>query len=255
MLCCLVSLSFMVEASIEVVGSLKHNKTAVPGEIYRGQIKVQNSGSTPQEVRVYQTDLMYNFEDVVLYEEPVTHERSNAFWIQFSPKTSIIQPQESIYIQYEVRVPSSDSLKGTYWSILMVEGVNPSDPNEQGKLNIATVTRYAVQMITEMTDPGHGELHFLEPSVLTEEKDLLLAIDLVNVGEHYISPEISIEFFDEAGNSVKKISASKKGIYPNTSTRFRVKLEGLASNKTYKTLIIASGNDDDVFGLEYTLYL
>lgn len=241
-------------ASVEVVGGLKHSKTAMPGEVYKGQIKIQNSGTSPQEVRVYQTDMMYNYEDYTLYEEPVTHDRSNANWIQFSPRTTILQPQEVQYIQYEVRVPAGDSLKGTFWSILMVEGVNPIDPNQQGKLLISTVTRYAVQMITELADPGIGALKFLEPSLIHEGEDLFLAIDILNVGEHYISPEVSVEFFDEQGVSIKKIIIPRKGLYPNTSTRFRTKLEGLESNKTYKTLIIAAGKEEDVFGLEYTLY-
>jgi hypothetical protein len=241
-------------ASIEVVGGLKHSKTAMPGEVYKGQIKIQNSGTTPQEVRVYQTDMMYNYEDYTLYEEPVTHNRSNANWILFSPRTTILQPQEVQYIQYEVRVPSGDSLKGTFWSILMVEGVNPIDPNQQGKLLISTVTRYAVQMITELADPGLGALKFLEPSLIHEGTDLFLAIDLLNIGEHYISPEVSVEFFDDQGTSLKKIIIPRKGLYPNTSARFRTKLEGLESNKTYKTLIIAAGKEEDVFGLEYTLY-
>lgn len=242
-------------ASVEVVGSLKHLKTAMPGETYKGQIKIQNSGTEPQEVKIYQTDLMYNYEDYTLYDPPVTHNRSNANWVQFSPKSTILQPQEIQYIQYEVTVPAGDSLRGTFWSVIMVEGVNPIDPSQQSKLSISTVTRYAIQLVTELTDPGEGLLQFLEPSLITEGTELFLAIDLLNSGEHYISPELSVEFFDEAGNSVKKITVPKKGLYPNTSTRFRVKLEGLEGNKTYKALIIAAGKEQDVFGLEYTLYL
>ena len=137
----------------------------------------------------------------------------------------------------------------------MIEGVTPIDPNQKGDLSIRTVTRYAVQIVTEMTDKGNGSLKFLEPTLIRkEDKKLFLAVDLINNGDHYISPEVSIELYDETGTSVKTIAVPKKGLYPTTSTRFMLDLEGLPSKKTYKAMIVAAGSDNDVFGLEYTLY-
>ncbi|MBT6688123.1 MAG: hypothetical protein HN704_04935 [Bacteroidetes bacterium] len=244
----------VLHASIEVVGKLKHVKTGNSGDIYKGRIKIQNSGDYAQEVRVYQTDLLYNYEDYTLYDPPVTHNRSNANWIQYSPKTTIVNAKETQFIQYEVSIPKNDTISGTYWSVLMVEGVNPIDPNEEGKLNINTITRYAIQIVTEIGDKGLGELQFMEPTIINEGGKIFLAIDIINSGDHYISPEVSLELYDENGVSMKKIEAGRKGIFPTTSTRFRVDLEGIEGNKTYQAIIIAAGKDDDVFGIEYTLY-
>jgi hypothetical protein len=110
-------------------------------------------------------------------------------------------------------------------------------------------------MVTEMENPGNGSLKFLEPSLIRDEnKNLFLAVDLQNNGDRYISPEITIEFFDAKGESVATLTAPRKGLYPFTSTRFKIDLKGIPSKKTYKAMIIAAGKDDDVFGLEYTLY-
>lgn len=242
-------------ASVEVIGSLKNIQNAKPGEVLKGEIKIQNNDVTDQEVRIYQTDLLYNYQEKTFYDEPGGNNRSNANWIQFSPKSVILKGKETRNIEYEITVPQVDSLKGTYWSVLMIEGVTPIDPNQKGELNIRTVTRYAVQIITEMENRGNGVLKFLEPTLIRrEDKKLFLAVDLINNGDHYISPEVSIELYDETGTSVKTIAAPKKGIYPNTSARFMLDLEGLPSKKTYKAMIVAAGLDNDVFGLEYTLY-
>jgi len=137
----------------------------------------------------------------------------------------------------------------------MVEGVNPIDPNRKGDLNISTVTRYAVQIVNEMNNKGNGSLKFMEPTLVKGDNNkLYLAIDLTNDGDHYISPEVSMELYDEDGNSIKKITAPRRGLYPTTSARVKLDLEGIPSNKTYKAMIVASGSDNDVFGLEYTLY-
>lgn len=241
-------------ASIEVLGSLKHVHNGSPGDTLRGEIKLHNSEGTDQEVRIYQTDLLYNYEDYTFYDEPVTHARSNAKWINYSPKTVIVKANESRFIQYEIIIPQKDSLDGTFWSVLMVEGVNPIDPEQTGELNINTVTRYAIQMVSEINNKGLGELTFLNPTLIKEGKNLFLAVDIVNTGHHYIAPEVSIELFNESGQSVKKITASKKGLYPKTSARFRLNLEGIASKTTYQSLIIADGKNEDVFGIEYVLY-
>lgn len=253
-LICSFLITFNTWASIEVVGSLKHIHNAQPGDVIHGQIKIQNSGDYPQEVRVYQTDYLYNYENYTLYDPPVTHPRSNASWIEYSPQTTIVNSHEAQFIQYQIKIPNDTSLKGSFWSILMVEGVNPIDPEQKGKLSINTVTRYAIQIVNELDNKGLGELQFMEPTLLTEEGKLILAIDILNTGDHYISPEVSIEFFDDNGNQVKKIEANRKGLFPSTSARFRIDLQGLESNKTYQALIIAAGKNDDVFGLEYTLY-
>ncbi|MFC2097152.1 hypothetical protein ACFLSI_02340 [Bacteroidota bacterium] len=241
-------------ASVEVIGSLKRTHKGAQGDVFKGEIQIQNSDDTKQEVRIYQTDLLYNFEGLTFYDENETHSRSNKNWISFSPKTVILNAHESRFIQYEITIPNADSIVGTFWSVLMVEGVDPIDPTQEGELNIRTLTRYAIQIVSETTDLGTGLLKFLKPTIITEEDKLFLAIDLVNEGQHYISPEVSMEIFDENGESVKTIKAPKKGIFPTTSARFRLDLEGLKAEQTYKCLIIAAGEEEDVFGLEYTLY-
>jgi len=246
---------FTTHASVEVVGSLKQTFAVNPGESIKSTIRIQNSDSTQQEVRIYQTDLLYNYQDQTFYEEPGTNKRSNAAWISYSPKTVVLSPKESRNIELEIKIPASDTLKGTYWSIIMVEGVSPINPTQTGDLNIRTVTRYAVQLITEMNKKGVGSLKFMPPTLIqTEDKNVFLAVDMVNNGEHYISPELKMELYNESGELVKTIVMPKKGLYPFTSTRFRLNLEGVPSKKTYNAMIVAAGQDEDVFGLEYTLF-
>lgn len=248
------ALPLISNASVEVIGSLKHVHNGKPGDVIKGEIRIHNNDSTDQEVKVYQTDLLYNLQENTFYDEPGSHNRSNALWIQFSPKSVILKAKEVRIIQYEMTLPLIDTLKGTYWSVLMVEGVVPIDPNQKGDLSIRTVTRYAIQVVTEIADKGKGSLKFLEPTLVKEGDKLFLAIDLVNNGEHYIAPEVSIELFDEKGTSVKVITATRKGLYPSTSTRFSFDLEGIPGGKTYQVMIVAAGQEDDVFGLEYKLF-
>lgn len=250
--------SITCDASVEVIGSLRHAFTCSPGQTVSGQIRIQNSDPIDQEVRVYQTDYLYNYLDQTFYDEPGVengNKRTNAAWVDYSPKTVILKGKESINIDYQITVPAIDTINGTYWSIIMVEGVDPIDPTQTGQLNIRTVTRYAVQLVNEVTNRGEGKLTFMEPTLIRPDTStLFLAVDLLNEGDRYISPELNMELYDDEGTLVKKLSLDRKGLYPQTSVRFRFNLEGIPSKKTYTAMIIAAGQDDDVFGLEYTLY-
>jgi hypothetical protein len=255
-ICSFFLLPLSLMASVEVIGSLKQVYNTNPGDVVKGQIKIQNNDATDQEVRIYQTDFLFNFQEQTFYDEPGAQKRSNAGWIQYSPKTVILKSKESRNVEYEITVPKGDSIIGTYWSVIMVEGVDPIDPNQKGDLSIRTATRYAVQVVSEINNRGTGKLKFMDPTLIKAEegKKLYLAIDLVNEGQHYIAPEVSIELYDQDGNLAKKITAPKRGLYPTTSARFKLDLEGIPSKKTYTAMIVAAGADDDVFGLEYTLY-
>ncbi len=255
-ICYLFLLPVGLMASVEVIGSLKQVYNTNPGDVVKGQIKIQNNDAADQEVRIYQTDFLFNFQEQTFYDEPGGQKRSNASWIQYSPRTVVLKSKESRNVEYEITVPKGDSIIGSYWSVIMVEGVDPIDPNQKGDLSIRTATRYAVQVVNEINNRGTGKLKFMDPTLIKAEegKKLYLAIDLLNEGQHYIAPEVSIELYDQDGILVKKITAPKRGLYPTTSARFKLDLEGVPSKKTYTAMIVAAGADDDVFGLEYTLY-
>ncbi len=242
-------------SAIEVIGNTIHKHTGLQGDTYTGAIVIRNLADTDQEVRIYQTDYLYNWEGQSFYDEPVSHSRSNAGWIELSPKFIILKAKETQNIQYEVKIPENDSLTGTYWSLLMVEGVNPIDPDRKGQLNISTSTRFAIQVVTNIGNTGIGELRFMQPTLTTEGDNLFFDVVMENVGERLISPIVTAEFFDETGKSVKVFEVSKKGMYPTTSVTFRFKIEGIEAEKTYYVILVADGGDDDVFGLETTLNL
>lgn len=249
-------LPFYANAGFEVMGSLIYKYSAQKGETYSTVIKIHNTGESIQEVKIYQRDYLFNHEGASFYNEPGSNNRSNAPWISYSPKTIILQGKETQNVQFEVTVPQSETLRGTYWSLLMAEGVSQLDPNTRGQLNISTSIRYAVQIITNIGLTGTGELEFQQPGLVTEGNQSFFDVILMNTGERLISPDVSMELFDAAtGESVRVIKVPRNGMYPTTSTKCRFQLEGLPVKKTYKAVIVADGSGEDVFGLEYTLEL
>ncbi len=119
---------YVAEAGVAIVGELIHEREATVGESYQGIIFVRNSSEQSQEIKVYQTDYLFFFDGRNIYGEPGRMERSNAKWISFSPKQLTIPANEVSQVNYTIDVPADETLVGTYWSILMIEGISEMLP-------------------------------------------------------------------------------------------------------------------------------
>src|SRR6185436_16838252 len=95
---------------------------AAKGETYTGRIIISNPTATPQSVRIYKTDYRFKADGTTYYEDAGTTMRSNANWVTLQAERVVVPARGDLTVPYSVKVPSSDSLKGTYWSAIMVEG-------------------------------------------------------------------------------------------------------------------------------------
>ncbi len=241
--------------SIVVINGLTHIHQASEGEVIRGIIEVQNTGFETKAVRVYQKDYLFSHKGEVYYNEPGSNIRSNAAWVDFSPAYLELAPQQKTVINYEITIPTGQELSGSYWSILMIEGILPISPElPKGGVNISTIMRYAIQLATNIGETGTNNLEFIEAKLDKIDGNTVGSIAVVNSGERLLTPEVSIELFNEVGESISIVKATKKKIYPGTSTRFYLELADLPKGK-YEAVILADCSEEDVFGLNLSLSL
>ena len=246
------------KAGISVIGGLTHQKKAAPGEIYKGSILLKNGGTEPEEIKIYQTDYLFHFDGTNDYGSPGKTERSNADWISFNPHQLIIPPDGTITVNYTVKVPSDTNLVGTYWSMLMVEGIPKNSPlstqpeEDKAKVGITQIMRYGIQMVTQISNSGERKLNFLETKLLKEDKKRILQIDMENTGQWWLRPSVWVELYGQDGRYIGRFDGGRKRIYPGTSVRDKVDLSNVPEGK-YKALVVADSGGDYIFGANYTL--
>lgn len=244
-------------AGVAVTSGLTYEKEAQPGETYKGAIQLRNPGEKPQEVKIYQTDYLFYCDGSTIYGDPGKDPRSNADWITFSPRRLIIPPKGQSAVNYTVNVPDDQSLIGTYWSMLMIEGISFGLPEEvrQEKneitVSIKQVMRYGAQMITQIGDTGTRKLKFLKTKLLKAGGKRILQVDMENIGQRWLRPFLWAEVYNEKGMSTGKFEGRKSRIYPGTSVRFRIDLSQVPKGK-YKALVVADCGGDTLFGATYT---
>jgi hypothetical protein len=249
-------------ASISVIGGLCREikiGSSRTADTNQGVIIVKNNGEEAQEVKVYQTDYQFYSDGKKLYDEPGKLARSNASWISFTPKQFTVPPKGTSNVNYSIKIPNSEKLSGTYWSMLMIEVISntPSQETkpEDGKLmtlGIKTAVRYGVQIVTNFGDTGSHNLKFLATKLVKDSKKKIFQVDIENTGERWLKPSLWIELYNKEGSYIGKFDGGNMRLYPGTSGRFSADLSEVPEG-TYKALTVADCGGNDIFGATYDL--
>jgi len=250
-------------AQVSVIGELSQDKDARPGDIYTGSVTIRNDTKETQEAKVYQTDYSFQSDGTNNYADPGTLPHSNAKWIAFSPAYITLAPSGTMAINYTVTVPKetdTSKLVGSYWSMLMVEGIQKGSAesslppkNAKAQMGIMQTIRYGIQLVTTIQKTGTKKIQFVSTKVVKKEDDKrILQIDISNIGEIAMRPDVYVELFNEQGVSIGKFPGVKVRIYPGTSVRQSIDISSVAAG-TYKALIVVDAGGDDVFGSKITL--
>ncbi|MCR4426530.1 MAG: hypothetical protein NUW23_10140 [Firmicutes bacterium] len=248
-------------ANVAVVGSLTRQSTVEPGQKVDGSIVLRNNGSDPVEIKVEQCDYLFYADGRTDYARPGGNPRSNAGWMAVAPARLVIPPNEVGFVYYTIRVPNDPELKGTYWSIIMVEPVPSTSPEsiraKEGNyvLGVQTVLRYGIQVITNVGTTGAKNVKILNRKLERgQDGTCTLLLDLENTGEQMITPEVRAEVYDREGRLVGTFKGTRKRIYPTTSVRYAIPFEGLAKGR-YRILVVIDDGDSAVWGAQYSVEL
>jgi hypothetical protein len=249
----LLAITFKSEGNILVMNGLTHEHIAIQGETKREVIELKNISDTPQSVQLYQKDYWYSHTGETKHDDPGTMERSNAKWISINPVFLTLAANETAQVEFTVTVPKIDSLNGTYWSVIMVEGLNPPDTTQSERgIKINTVVRYAIQVITNIGDTGERNLSFLNFNLKKENGQTLLEVDMQNTGQRVLRFDTNLETYNANGASSGVFKADKRKLYPGTSARITLDLSKLKTGN-YSGVLIADCGDEYVFGSNLTL--
>ena len=246
-------ISMVGKANILVLNGLTHENISLPGGQYRDRIEIQNSGTEVRSVKIYARDYWFSYTGESRHDDPGTLARSNASWINYTPRLITLQPNEKGFIDFEVNVPKTDSLNGTYWSVIMVEGITPPDTMDNSSgVKINTAIRYAVQIITNIGESGKRDLQFLGLELTQSEGKNVLNVAVENTGDFILKPEMSLEVFDGDGNSLGVFKADRRKTFPGTSVTSSIVLEGIKPGK-YTAVLVADCDEDHVYGTNISL--
>jgi len=240
-------------AQISVLSKTVEERVAAPGEGYAGRITIQNTGSTAETVRLYQTDYQFSADGTSSFDAAGRQTRSNAAWISLQAPQVTVPAGALVTVPYSVNVPT-DSLRGTFWSVIMIEGAMKPAAAARGKqeVGLGTVVRYAVQVATHIGQSGSRTVKFTKAGVVPGDTSAAIELDVNDTGERAYRPVLRVELYDASGVLRAQGKQSRGLLYPGSSLRQHFDFGKLPAG-TYKAVIFADTGEDTVYASQYTV--
>ncbi|MEO8560635.1 MAG: hypothetical protein ABI601_01080 [bacterium] len=241
-------------AQISVVGSTVVEHDATAGERYESSILVRNTSDKPRAVRVYKSDYAFFADGTSRFDAPGELPRSNSAWVDPAVSTLTIPAGSDVAVTYTVRVPAADTLRGTYWSALMIEGeVTPPVVNGARQIGLGAVIRYAVQVATHLQATGSRTVALSNQRLVTDSSGTrALEVDVRNSGERAYRPSLWVELYDASGTQRAKVQQQRGLLYPGSSLRQRFVFGDLTPGN-YKAVVFVDTGADEVVAAQYRL--
>ncbi|MCF8001046.1 MAG: hypothetical protein K9K76_04220 [Halanaerobiales bacterium] len=257
----LISLLFLILFTIKIEGGLIVNSKLVHqyevkvGEKRYGEIKLKNDSKNEIMVRLYQRDYSFNSAGENFYNNPGSNSSSNAEWMLLQEQLITLPPFGKKSFQYIITIPDK-RLKGTYWSMVMIEEykIHSTNGNEILKSQVNQNVRYGIQIVTNLGKKGNMKLEYKNPEVIMHENNkYIFRIDIVNNGifELITKPKIIVTN-EKTGEIVNTYERKQIRLYPNTSIAVKEKIS-LDKNVPYKIIVIVGNNRRGYYGKEYSI--
>ncbi|MEJ0036550.1 MAG: hypothetical protein WDO68_10755 [Gammaproteobacteria bacterium] len=245
-----------VQAGVVPAGDATYVHVATAGETYRGALELRNQTNTRAVVKLRQTDYSFRADGSTNFGPPGALPRSNAGWLHLDRDQIVVAPQDTVRVEYEVRVPDDARLAGTYWSVVMVEEAPVAEVSGRATKGprLRQNIRYAIQVITELGDSGRSEVAFHDARLVNDAGRRLLDVDVENTGDRWLRTSAWIELHDTQGRLFGRFPGARGRTFPGSSTRGRFDLTAAPPGK-YLALLVVDGGRNDLFGTQIELDL
>jgi hypothetical protein len=229
-------------ASIVVLNGLSHTHEGVNGVTITGKITVQNNGKKEARIMVYNEDLMVSCEKPIDYDKINSHDRSLGSWIKTNIEEKVLQSNEIYDIIYTLNVPKDR--KGSYWSVIMIEGADPIKEDVENGVKIDSKVRYAILVIGQADVVENPKISFEQMKItLKDSVSQALGVKLKNNGIFVVPAKLSVEIYDETGKKIKTVESTPRRVYPEKCTEFELVIKDIPKGRYVGVLIADNGKD------------
>jgi hypothetical protein len=240
-----------LSAAVVILNGLTHVHSVVSGEKITGQVLLRNESAEAKRIVIYKKDMTSNCGETISYSESSSSDRSLGKWLSTTLDEKTLEPNEEFTLFYSIDLPSSIG-KGSYWSVLMIEGADPVEEVQSNGIRVNSVMRYAIQIIA---DNGTGDKSGLLVSDLSmkeaNESIKEMKVTVQNNGEFSEKVRLYLEVYDEDGNKLETFKGLSRRIYPHMCSSYVLELKGLPKG-TYESVLVMD-NSKDLFASNITL--
>lgn len=221
------------------------------GQVISSSFFIGNNEEEPLIIEIETLDWRRDEFGNLVFEEPNTHPRSIASWIEFDPKQFVLGPDSSQEINFTVTVPQEAT--GSYWGGFLadVKTETAAQQEEEG-VGVQIGTKFLIKIFIE-TQAGSNRDGDLIKVQRLGLNPLTIAISFRNTGNIRLQDVLGrVEIRDLQGNTIRSMTIDEFSVLPSDTRTIEV-IDGAARGDTlapgrYLVLVILDFGVESLLG-------
>ncbi|MGH2558947.1 MAG: hypothetical protein ACRDJH_07775 [Thermomicrobiales bacterium] len=199
-------------------------------------VVLANTGNVAFEGRTYATNAYSGENGGFAVAETGAAPEGVTTWLDYPEELYTIAPGKGIERTFRVAVPEGTE-PGQYITALVLE--NAEALAVEGSENFEQLVRFAVPVFITVPGPIEPEFEVGEITLITEEINALIYVEIVNTGNVRVRPEGTVTVSDAGGEQLFNAPVSMGSVYARDSTSLVVGLPPLPFGKYQITVDLA----------------
>ena len=244
------------------VSNLSSVERLTPGEKKQVKLTLFNDRSVAERVDFKVVDYSCNSDGEHFFEEEpssdrsIKYPRSSVNWVHLGQERVMLDPGETREVYYVIETPNDPTLKGSYWSVLLIEPEEQSPSNQQNDegLQLKVKIRYAHHTVVTLGEAA-PKLKIVKKEIKEIEDHRFLCLHVLNEGNLFFNPALTLKLYDNEGKLQKTLGPQTERLYPGNSQSFLLDLQEPPESpiaEKYTGFLLFDGNDNFLFGDKFT---
>lgn len=250
----LYSIIFLIFLFAPLIGqavtlnSLSSLEKMKPGETKQIKLTLINEKDQAEQVELKLCNYSCNCEGQHFYEEASKHTRSNLSWVSTNETRLTLEAGKSRDVYLTIQVPNDSALKGSYWSIVLVEPVDslPFNGKAEKGFRLNVKVRFAYHIVVNI-DEGIATLKVVKKDFKVIDGKKYLVIDVANTGELFLNPKLIVKLYNQKGGLETTLEGQSERLYPGLSQRYQLDIQSVIPQK-YTAFLLLDNGDKHLFG-------
>lgn len=226
-------------ASVTIINGLTHVYKGNSGDMIEGEIVLINGSDVEQRVRFMINEALFSCNANRVFTEKDPHAQSSSDWIENGAGERLLLPKERYVHRFKIRIPEDQSLKGSFWSVMMVYVEKPiKEEMLNNSIGLNTKIRYAVGLLTNVNSLDQPNLDFEQVQLDEKSGKKALGVKLRNDGSFIEGVKLSLEVYDANGKKVKVLETDRNMVFPGVCKDYIIDISDLPEGQ-YECLLLA----------------
>ncbi|MBN7817696.1 hypothetical protein [Algoriphagus pacificus] len=235
-----------VLASVTIINGLTHIYNGISGDVIEGEIILINGSDVEQRVKFVINEAILSCEKSRFFTEKDPHPQSSSDWVDNAVNERVLMPNERYVHKFKIKIPVDTSLKGSFWSVIMVSVENPiKEEVINSSIGLNTKIQYAVALLTNVNGFNESNLDFENVQFDEQSEAKVLGVKIRNQGSFIEGVKLTLEVYDVLGQKVKVLDTDRNLVFPGVCRDFKIDISDLPKGN-YQCLLVAETRNEFV---------